>query len=98
MERWRVPVPGFELQVGLPNGAAVSAGAVLPAGHRAGTPAVILAPGAGTDGLPSRGAAQDEGCYAADIQRETGRAVFDIVSPVRMAHDALASGRSPRPA
>jgi len=36
--------------------------------------------------------------YAADIQRETGRAVFDIVSLVRMAHDALAAGRSPRPA
>ena len=31
--------------------------------------------------------------YAADIQRETGRPVFDIVSLVRMAHDALAAGR-----
>ena len=36
--------------------------------------------------------------YAADIQRETGRAVFDIVSLVRMAHDALAAGRPPRSA
>jgi hypothetical protein len=36
--------------------------------------------------------------YAADIQRETGRAVFDIVSLVRMAHEALAAGRSPHPA
>ena len=36
--------------------------------------------------------------YAADIQRETGRAVFDIISLVRMAHDALAAGRSPRSA
>jgi hypothetical protein len=36
--------------------------------------------------------------YAADIQRETGRPVFDITSLVRMAHDALAAGRSPRPA
>src|SRR5436305_13012975 len=36
--------------------------------------------------------------YAADIQRETGRPVFDITSLVRMAHDALAAGRAPRPA
>jgi len=35
--------------------------------------------------------------YAADIQRETGRAVFDIISLVRMAHDALAAGQAPRP-
>jgi hypothetical protein len=34
--------------------------------------------------------------YAADIQRETGRAVFDIISLVRMAHDALAAGQAPR--
>jgi len=36
--------------------------------------------------------------YTADIQRETGRPVFDITSLVRMAHDALAAGRAPRPA
>ncbi|HET7341613.1 MAG TPA: aspartate/glutamate racemase family protein [Methylomirabilota bacterium] len=36
--------------------------------------------------------------YAADIQRETGVVVFDITTLVRMAHDALASGRAPRPA
>jgi len=35
--------------------------------------------------------------YAADIQRETGRAVFDIISLVRMAHEALAAGQAPRP-
>ena len=35
--------------------------------------------------------------YAADIQRETGLAVFDITTLVRMAHDALAGGRPPRP-
>ncbi len=34
--------------------------------------------------------------YAADIQRETGRPVFDITTLVRMAHDALAAGRAPR--
>jgi Asp/Glu/hydantoin racemase len=36
--------------------------------------------------------------YAADIQRETGLPVFDVTTLVRMAHDALASGRAPRPA
>src|SRR5438552_955835 len=36
--------------------------------------------------------------YAADIRRETGLAVFDITSLVRMAHDALASSIGPRPA
>ena len=36
--------------------------------------------------------------YTADIQRETGLPVFDITTLVRMAHDALAAGRSPRPA
>ena len=36
--------------------------------------------------------------YAADIQRETGRPVFDITTLVRMAHDALAAGGAPRPA
>jgi hypothetical protein len=36
--------------------------------------------------------------YTADVQRETGRPVFDITSLVRMAHDALAAGRAPRPA
>jgi Asp/Glu/hydantoin racemase len=36
--------------------------------------------------------------YTADIQRATGRPVFDIVSLVRMAHDALAGGQPPRPA
>ena len=34
--------------------------------------------------------------YAADIQRETGLPVFDIVSLVRMAHDALVGGLPPR--
>ena len=36
--------------------------------------------------------------YTADIQRETGRPVFDITTLVRMAHDALAAARPPRPA
>jgi hypothetical protein len=36
--------------------------------------------------------------YRADIQRETGVPVFDIVSLVTMVHDALASGVAPRPA
>ena len=36
--------------------------------------------------------------YTADIQRETGLPVFDITTLVRMAHAALAAGRSPRPA
>lgn len=36
--------------------------------------------------------------YAADIQRETGLAVFDIVSLVTMVHNGLAGGLSPRPA
>jgi hypothetical protein len=36
--------------------------------------------------------------YSADIQRETGLPVFDIVSLVTMVHDALAAGRPPRPA
>ena len=36
--------------------------------------------------------------YADDIRRETGVAVFDITSLVRMAHDALAAGIGPRPA
>jgi Asp/Glu/hydantoin racemase len=35
--------------------------------------------------------------YADDIRRETGLPVFDITSLVRMAHDALAAGLSPRP-
>jgi Asp/Glu/hydantoin racemase len=34
--------------------------------------------------------------YAADIQRETGLPVFDIVTLVTMVHDALAAGRPPR--
>jgi hypothetical protein len=34
--------------------------------------------------------------YTADIQRETGRPVFDILSLVTMAHDALVAGQSPR--
>jgi Asp/Glu/hydantoin racemase len=34
--------------------------------------------------------------YAADIQRETGRPVFDIVSLVTMVHDALVAGQWPR--
>lgn len=33
--------------------------------------------------------------YAADVQRETGRPVFDIVSLVRMVHGALAAGLAP---
>ncbi len=36
--------------------------------------------------------------YSADIQRETGLPVFDIVSLVTMVHGALAAGRPPRPA
>jgi Asp/Glu/hydantoin racemase len=36
--------------------------------------------------------------YTADIQRETGRPVFDITTLVRMTHDALVGARSPRPA
>jgi Asp/Glu/hydantoin racemase len=36
--------------------------------------------------------------YSADIQRETGLPVFDIVSLVTMIHAALAAGRPPRPA
>jgi Asp/Glu/hydantoin racemase len=34
--------------------------------------------------------------YTADIQRETGRPVFDITTLVRMAHDALAASGGPR--
>ena len=34
--------------------------------------------------------------YAADIQRTTGRPVFDIVSLVTMAHDALRFGLPPQ--
>ena len=34
--------------------------------------------------------------YTADIQRATGRAVFDITSLVRLAHDALVAGLPPR--
>ncbi len=36
--------------------------------------------------------------YAADVQRETGRPVFDITSLVRMVHEALVAGLPPRPA
>ncbi len=36
--------------------------------------------------------------YTADIQRETGLPVFDIVSLVVMAHGALAGALGPRPA
>jgi Asp/Glu/hydantoin racemase len=36
--------------------------------------------------------------YAADIQRETGLPVFDIVSLVTMVHGALVAGQPPRPA
>ena len=36
--------------------------------------------------------------YAADVQRETGRPVFDIVALVRMVHAALGAGLPPRPA
>jgi Asp/Glu/hydantoin racemase len=36
--------------------------------------------------------------YTADIQRETGRPVFDIVSLVTMVHGALAVSLGPRPA
>src|SRR5262245_15621622 len=35
--------------------------------------------------------------YSADIQRETGLPVFDIVSLVTMVHGALTAGRPPRP-
>jgi hypothetical protein len=34
--------------------------------------------------------------YTADIQRETGRPVFDVLSLVTMFHDALLAGQSPR--
>ena len=34
--------------------------------------------------------------YTADIQRETGRPVFDIVTLVTMVHDALVAGQPPR--
>jgi Asp/Glu/hydantoin racemase len=36
--------------------------------------------------------------YTADIQRETGLPVFDIVSLVTMVHAALVAGQRPRPA
>jgi hypothetical protein len=36
--------------------------------------------------------------YAAEVQRETGRPVFDIVSLVRLVHDGLAAAIGPRPA
>jgi Asp/Glu/hydantoin racemase len=36
--------------------------------------------------------------YTADIQRETGLPVFDIVSLVNMVHAGLAAGLPPRPA
>ena len=36
--------------------------------------------------------------YAADIQRETGLVVFDIVSLVHMVHAGLAASLPPRPA
>lgn len=36
--------------------------------------------------------------YTADVQRETGLPVFDIVSLVTMVHGALAGGLAPRPA
>src|SRR5215510_10537379 len=35
--------------------------------------------------------------YTADIQRETGRPVFDITTLVRMAHDGLVNAGGPRP-
>jgi len=36
--------------------------------------------------------------YTADIQRETGRPVFDIVSLVTLAHSSLGGALGPRPA
>lgn len=36
--------------------------------------------------------------YTADIQRETGRPVFDIVSLVTLVHGALVAAQPPRPA
>jgi Asp/Glu/hydantoin racemase len=36
--------------------------------------------------------------YAADIQRATGRPVFDITTLVHMVHRALEAGGPPRPA
>lgn len=36
--------------------------------------------------------------YAADVQRETGLPVFDIVSLVTLVHGSLATGLPPRPA
>lgn len=35
--------------------------------------------------------------YAADVQRATGRPVFDIVSLVRLVHASLVAGLGPRP-
>jgi Asp/Glu/hydantoin racemase len=35
--------------------------------------------------------------YTADIQRVTGVPVFDVLSLVHLVHDALATGRPPRP-
>jgi hypothetical protein len=35
--------------------------------------------------------------YTADVQRETGLAVFDIVSLVTLVHTGLAAGLPPRP-
>ena len=35
--------------------------------------------------------------YAAEIQRATGRAVFDVVSLVTFVHGGLVAGRPPRP-
>ena len=35
--------------------------------------------------------------YTADIQRETGLPVFDIVSLVTMVHGALVAAGGPRP-
>jgi Asp/Glu/hydantoin racemase len=34
--------------------------------------------------------------YTADIQRETGRPVFDIVSLVTLVHEALVAAQAPR--
>ena len=36
--------------------------------------------------------------YADDVRRETGRPVFDILSLVHMAHDAIGASLPPRPA
>src|SRR6266850_1398586 len=64
---------------------------LVPLVHR------MLAPG-GRVGIMTvnAGTLTPEHLASADIQRETGRPVFDIISLVTMVHDALVAGQSPR--